>query len=154
MRYTPDLSRISESLAEAFGAREVYGEPIERDGATVIPAARVWSGGGAGGGGGIEPGGAARPGSPGDPAGAAGPAERGVEGGGEGGAEPGDLAQGDGGGIGFGRRAEPAGAFVVDQHGVRWVPAVDVNRIVLGGQVALVLAVAAVAWAVSRRRKR
>lgn len=50
MRHTPDLSGISASLAEAFGAREVYGEPIERDGAIVIPAARVWSGGGAGGG--------------------------------------------------------------------------------------------------------
>jgi uncharacterized spore protein YtfJ len=143
MRHTPDLSRISESLAEAFGTREVFGEPIERDGAIVIPAARVWSGGGAGGGGGTEPGGtadAAPVEDPADPAGS--------------GAEPGALAEGEGSGFGFGRRAEPAGAFVVDEHGVRWVPAVDVNRIVLGGQVAFVLAVAAVAWAVSRRRKR
>lgn len=142
MRYTPDLSRISELLAEAFGAREVYGEPIERDGAMVIPAARVWSGGGAGGGGGTEPGAARAIPSEG-PAGSA-----------EGDAEPDVPAQGDGGGIGFGRRAEPSGAFVVDEQGVRWVPAVDVNRIVLGGQVALVLAVVAVGWAVSRRRKR
>lgn len=143
MRHTPDLSRISETLAEAFGVREVYGEPIERDGAIVIPAARVWSGGGAGGGGGTEPGGVADPAPPED---SADPAGRGTE--------PGALAEGGGGGLGFGRRAEPAGAFVVDEHGVRWVPAVDVNRIVLGGQVAFVLAVAAVAWAVSRRRKR
>lgn len=142
MRHTPDLSRISESLAEAFGAREVYGEPIERDGAIVIPAARVWSGGGAGGGGGTEPGGTAEAAPSED---SADPAR---------GTEPGALAEGGGGGFGFGRRAEPAGAFVVDERGVRWVPAVDVNRIVLGGQVALVLAVAAVAWAVSRRRKR
>jgi uncharacterized spore protein YtfJ len=143
MRHTPDLSRISESLAEAFGAREVYGEPIERDGATVIPAARVWSGGGAGGGGGTEPGGAADTAPSED---SADPAGRGTE--------PGALAEGGGGGFGFGRRAEPAGAFVMDEHGVRWVPAVDVNRLVLGGQVAFVLAVAAVAWVVSRRRRR
>lgn len=148
MRHTPDLSRISESLAEAFGAREVYGEPIERDGATVIPAARVWSGGGAGGGGGTEPGGAepggtARPVPPGSPAGSV-----------DSDPDPDALAEGDGGGFGFGRRAEPAGAFVVDAHGVRWVPAVDVNRIVLGGQVVFLLAVVAVSWAVSRRRKR
>lgn len=143
MRHTPDLSRISETLAEVFGVREVYGEPIERDGAIVIPAARVWSGGGAGGGGGTEPGGVADAAPSEDPAD---PAGRGTE--------SGALAEGEGSGFGFGRRAEPAGAFVVDEHGVRWVPAVDVNRIVLGGQVAFVLAVAAVAWAVSRRRKR
>lgn len=142
MRHTPDLSRISETLAEAFGAREVYGEPVERDGAIVIPAVRVWSGGGAGGGGGTEPDGAAGAAPSEDPADPAGRTE------------PSALAEGEGSGFGFGRRAEPAGAFVVDEHGVRWVPAIDVNRIVLGGQVAFVLAVAAVAWAVSRRRKR
>jgi uncharacterized spore protein YtfJ len=143
MRHTPDLGRISESLAEAFGAREVYGEPTERDGVIVIPAARVWSGGGAGGGGGTEPGGTAEAAPVED---SADPAVHDTD--------PGALAEGGGGGFGFGRRAEPAGAFVVDEHGVRWVPAVDVNRMVLGGQVAFVLAVAAVAWAVSRRRKR
>lgn len=49
--------------------------------------------------------------------------------------------------------AEPAGAFVVDQHGARWVPAVSMNRIVLGGKVAFVLAAAVIAWALARRRR-
>lgn len=141
MRHTPDLSRISESLTAAFGAREVYGEPVERDGAIVIPAARMWSSGGAGGGGGAEP---RRP-REAPPESLGGPDEPD--------AEQDALAEGHGGGMGFGRRAEPAGAFVVDAHGVRWVPAVAVNRIVLGGQVAFVLAVAVVGWAVSRRRR-
>ncbi|WP_454854725.1 hypothetical protein [Promicromonospora soli] len=144
MRYTPDLSRISEAVAESFGVREVYGEPIERDGVIVVPAARVWSGGGAGGGGGTEPGALTEPdpteGRTDDPAGSGAP-------------EPHVLAEGGGGGVGFGRRAGPVGAFVVDDHGVRWVPAVNVNRIVLGGQVAFVLAAALVGWAVARRRR-
>jgi uncharacterized spore protein YtfJ len=38
--------------------RRVFGEPLERNGVTVIPAAFVW--GGAGGGGGEEAGGAGR----------------------------------------------------------------------------------------------
>jgi uncharacterized spore protein YtfJ len=124
--------------------RQVYGEPVERDGALVIPAARVWSGGGGGGGGGTEPGAAPELDPPED--GADGPAEPDTE--------PDAQAEGGGGGVGFGRRAEPAGAFVVDKHGARWIPAVDVNRIVLGGQVALVLAAAVVGWALVRRRKR
>lgn len=131
------MRRISEAVAESFGVRQVYGESIERDGALVIPAARVWSSGGAGGGMGA----AAEPASREDRAG--------------GSAEPDTKApvDGGGGGIGFGRHAEPAGAFVVDDHGVRWVPAVNVNRIVFGGQAAFALAAVAVGWAVARRRR-
>ncbi|MFD7025165.1 hypothetical protein [Promicromonospora sukumoe] len=147
----PDLNRISEALTGAFGVRQVYGDPIERDGTLVIPAARVATGGGSGGGGGSEPGGHHGGAATVDDA-TAGDAgsEAGVETGGEAGA----LGEGGGGGFGFGRRAEPAGALVVDDQGVRWVPAVDVNRIVLGGQIAFVLAAAVVAWAVTRRRRR
>ncbi len=143
MRYAPDLNRISEAVAESFGVRQVYGEPIERNGVLVIPAARVWSGAGAGGGGGAELGAVAEPAAPEDAAGD----QAGV------GSDAEPDAEGGGGGIGFGRRAEPAGAFVVDEHGARWVPAVNVNRIVLGGQVALVLAAAVIGWAVARRRR-
>lgn len=152
MRYMPDLNRISEALTGAFGVRQVYGEPIERDGTLVIPAARVATGGGSGGGGGSEPGGhhgTSGDATAGDAKGEAGPApDAEAEG------EAGALGEGGGGGFGFGRRAEPAGAIVVDDQGVRWVPAVDVNRIVLGGQIAFVLAAAVVAWAVTRRRRR
>ena len=145
----PDLNRISEALTEAFGVRQVYGEPIERGGTLVIPAARVATGGGSGGGGGTEPGG--RHARAGDTEGEAAPdAGTGPEPDGE----PATLAEGGGGGFGFGRRAEPAGALVVDDQGVRWVPAVDVNRIVLGGQIAFVLAATAIAWALTRRRRR
>ncbi|PUB31528.1 hypothetical protein C8K30_10142 [Promicromonospora sp. AC04] len=149
MRYAPDLSRISEAVAESFGVRQVYGEPIERDGVLVIPAARVWSGAGAGGGGGTEPGAVVEP-AVGDGADAKAKAKVKTKAGGE----PETPAEGGGGGIGFGRRAEPAGAFVVDEHGARWVPALNVNRIVLGGQVAFVLAAAVLGWAVARRRRK
>ena len=40
---------------------------------------------------------------------------------------------GEGGG--FGVVAKPAGVFVITGDDVRWQPAVDVNRIVLGGQI-------------------
>lgn len=150
MRHLPDLSRISEAVAESFGVREVYGEPIERDGVLVIPAARVWSSGGAGAGGPEHDEGIASD-SPEDPSAgvAAGRSDP------DSGTDTGSDTGSDGGGLGFGfgRRAEPAGAFVVEGQSVRWVPAVSVNRIVLGGQVAFVLAAMAVGWAVARRRR-
>ncbi len=37
------------SLRKALSARTVYGEPVERDGVTVIPAATIFGGGGLGG---------------------------------------------------------------------------------------------------------
>lgn len=43
--------KLHELLAQAtrpLEARMVYGEPVERDGVTVIPAARVMGGGGGG----------------------------------------------------------------------------------------------------------
>lgn len=51
-------------------------------------------------------------------------------GGGGGGHDPNG---GEGGGGGFGLRGSPAGAYVVKDGQVRWVPAVDVNRLILGG---------------------
>ncbi|MBS2026701.1 MAG: sporulation protein [Deltaproteobacteria bacterium] len=38
-------------------------------------------------------------------------------------------------GSGFGFEGRPAGAFAIKQGQVRWYPAIDVNRIILGGQV-------------------
>lgn len=92
---------VDEMLAkarESMQARTVFGEPVERDGLTVIPAAKVR---GAGGGGGD--------------------------------------AQHNGGG-GFGLDARPAGAYVIRGDEVRWEPAIDLNRIVLGGQLVAVVA--------------
>jgi uncharacterized spore protein YtfJ len=56
-------------------------------------------------------------------------------GGGEAPTEGAETATGKGYGSGFGLRARPAGAFVMRQGKVRWKPAVDVNRIILGAQV-------------------
>jgi len=44
------------------------------------------------------------------------------------------------GGVGFGIGAKPAGVYVIRNGRVRWRPAVDVNRIVLGGQMVAVIA--------------
>ncbi|GGP06631.1 sporulation protein [Nonomuraea glycinis] len=52
---------------------------------------------------------------------------------GEGRKTEGETGSGSGGGYGVG--ATPAGVFVVKNGDVRWHPAVDVNRIVLGGQI-------------------
>ena len=50
-----DLLEQIGKAEEAFTVRRVFGEPFERDGVTVIPAARVQ--GAVGGGGGQAPGG-------------------------------------------------------------------------------------------------
>jgi len=60
-------------------------------------------------------------------------------GGGGGGGE--DLQHQLGAGAGLGVVARPVGVFVVDAQGVRWKPAVDVTRIVLGGQLVAAVAI-------------
>ena len=45
-----DARELTKAVREALSARQVFGEPVERDGVTVIPAATVIGGGGAGGG--------------------------------------------------------------------------------------------------------
>ena len=47
-----DFEQTIAGARDAITVRRVYGEPIERDGVTVIPAAAI--GGGAGGGGGED----------------------------------------------------------------------------------------------------
>ena len=44
------LSKLAEKIGGAASARAVFGEPVERDGVTVIPVARVRYGFGAGSG--------------------------------------------------------------------------------------------------------
>jgi uncharacterized spore protein YtfJ len=60
------------------------------------------------------------------------PAAR-VMGGGGGGS---DANQGEG--AGFGLSATPAGAWVIENGDAQWRPAIDVNRIILGGQIVAV----------------
>lgn len=92
-----------KQASTAMAVRQVFGEPYERDGVTVIPVARVMGGGGGGAGNGRENG------------------EQGGEGG------------------GFGMRATPAGVYVIKDGQVRWEPALDINRIVMGGQIVAIV---------------
>jgi uncharacterized spore protein YtfJ len=98
-----DVQRTIEQAKDAITVRRVYGDPFEKDGVTVIPAARVQ--GGAGGGQGDAPDG-----------------------------------QGRASGSGMGVIARPAGAFVIRGEDVAWRPAVDVNRVIIGGQIVAVVA--------------
>jgi uncharacterized spore protein YtfJ len=93
MEATELLAKVRDSIT----VKQVFGEPIERDGATILPVARVHGGAGGGGGGKEE-------------------------------------RRGDG--AGFGLSVRPAGVFVISDGKVSWQPAVNVNLIVLGGQVA------------------
>ncbi len=95
---------------DVLTVRRVFGEPIERDGVTVIPVARVLGGGGAG-------------------IGEDGSAPEGGAGG-----------RGTGSGGGYGLKAVPAGVMVIRGGTVSWRPAVDVNRVALGGQLVAIVA--------------
>jgi uncharacterized spore protein YtfJ len=110
---------VQEAIAQAkdtLTVKRVYGEPYEKNGVTIIPAARVQ--GGAGGGSGEDP-----------------------------------QGQGKGSGSGFGVTARPIGAFVLRGDELSWRPAVDVNRIVLGGQAVAIVALLVVR-AIIRSRAR
>jgi uncharacterized spore protein YtfJ len=61
---------------------------------------------------------------------------------------------GRGGGGGWGGVAAPAGVYVIDGQDVRWQPAVDVNRVVLGGQVAFVVGLLVLRSILRARRRR
>ena len=108
-----DVRETIEAGRDSITVRRVFGEPYERNGVTVIPAASVQ--GGAGGGSGEQPDGQT------------------------------------GGGGGFGIRARPVGAYVIRGEQVRWEPAFDLNRAILGGQ-AVVLAALLVLRSLRRRR--
>ena len=98
-----ELQELISGARDAVSVKRVYGEPYEKNGLTVIPAATVRGGGGAG---------------VGDHEGAE-----------------------TGAGGGFGLMARPSGAWIVEEGRATWKPAVDVNRIVLGGQVIALTAI-------------
>jgi uncharacterized spore protein YtfJ len=87
-----DAKEAFNAARESLSVKRVFGEPYEEEGLTVIPAAVLSGGAGAG----------------------SGHDEKGQE--------------GEGGGYGVSGR--PAGAYVVKGGEVRWLPAVDVNRLV------------------------
>ena len=78
-------------------------------------------------------------------------------GGGGAGTGPVDAGQPAGTGGGFGMSAKPLGVYVLRDGKTRWLPAVDVNKIILGGQLvaaAGLLLAAAVLRARIRPRRR
>jgi uncharacterized spore protein YtfJ len=55
------------------------------------------------------------------------------------------------GGAGFGITAKPAGVFVIRNGDAEWKPALDLNRVILGGQLVAIVAFLALR-AIFRRR--
>jgi uncharacterized spore protein YtfJ len=76
---------------------------------------------------------------------------RGGGGGGGEGAAPGGEGTGTGAGLGFGVIVRPVGAYMVKDGEVSWQPAIDVMRIVLGGQLLCLAAVFALRGLRKRR---
>jgi uncharacterized spore protein YtfJ len=110
-----DVRQTIEQARDVMSVRRVFGDPYEKNGVTVIPAARVQ--GGAGGGSGEGP-----------------------------------EGQGGGLGAGFGVNARPAGAYVIRGDEVDWRPAIDVNRLILGGQLVTIAALLLVRALIKSRR--
>jgi uncharacterized spore protein YtfJ len=61
-----------------------------------------------------------------------------IGGGGGGGAKG---AGSDNAGVGFGLRAQPAGVFVIRDGDAKWRPALNLNRVILGGQLVGMVAI-------------
>lgn len=61
-----------------------------------------------------------------------------VRGGGGGGGGEGPNGEGSGSGSGFGVSGRPVGVYVIKEGQVSWQPAFDLNRVILGGQLAAV----------------
>jgi uncharacterized spore protein YtfJ len=92
-----DVQELLAQARDAITVKRVFGDPVERDGTTIVPVAAVRGGAGAGG-------------APGD--------------------------QNSGSGSGYGLSARPVGVFVIRDGQVSWQPAFDLNRAILGGQLA------------------
>jgi uncharacterized spore protein YtfJ len=75
---------------------------------------------------------------------------KGGGGGGAGPAQDGQTQRGRGGG--FGLAAKPVGVFVVRSGKVSWRPSVDVNRIVMGGQIVAAVGILALRSVLRARR--
>jgi uncharacterized spore protein YtfJ len=102
----PDIDELLRGAQDAIAAKRVFGEPIERDGVTVIPTASVRGGAGGGGGRGSSP--------------------------------KQEEGEGEGAGGGYGFMAHPAGVFVIRGDQVDWRPALDLGKVILGGQLVAV----------------
>lgn len=129
-----DPTSLMRSADDTLTVRRVFGEAYERDGALVVPVARVS--------------GVVGTGTATGDGGVSGPRRDDERGRGAG-----PYGTGDAGGGGFGTHVKAVGVFVVDDDGAHWHPALDLNRVILGGQLvgAVVGCALALAWAVRRR---
>lgn len=125
-----DHAGLTRAVQDVLNVRRVFGEPYERDGRLVVPVARVSGATGAAAGRGRNDAGA------------------------EADSQPATGSRGEGGSGGFAARVKPLGVYVVDDDGAHWRPALDLNRVILGGQVvgAVVGCTLALVWALRRRR--
>ncbi len=106
------IDELTSKVRDTLTVRRVFGDPIEKDGVTIIPVASVM--GGAGGG--------------------EGPARHVA------GQTPEEEASAStGSGAAFGVSAKPAGVYVVKDGKVRWQPAIDPSRIAVLGQVTAIV---------------
>ena len=62
--------------------------------------------------------------------------------------------EGESTGFGFGMGAQPLGAFVIKEGKVRWIPTVDVNRVIMGAQIAGIVMMLVMSRAFRARRRR
>jgi uncharacterized spore protein YtfJ len=112
-----NMTEVVDTVRETLSVTRVFGQPIERDGTTVIPVATIT--GGAGGGGGED-----------------------------------KTTGGSGSGAGFGVSAKPAGVYVLRDGKVSWQPAMNLNRVIAGGQLIGLVAVLTIRGLLKRRAKR
>ena len=73
-----------------------------------------------------------------------------VRGGGGGGTGSDGAGAAEGSGGGFGLVAHPTGVFVIRDGEVSWRPALDLNRVVLGGQLVAIVALLTIRSVVKR----
>lgn len=111
-----NVEELMAQTRDAITVKRVFGDPYERDGMTIIPAASVRGGLGAGGGHDAE-----------------------------------NQTEGSGGGIGL--KVDPTGVFVVKDGDVSWRPALDLNRVILGGQMVAVVALLTFRSVMKRRAR-
>ncbi|WP_328477719.1 hypothetical protein OHA21_25225 [Actinoplanes sp. NBC_00393] len=161
-----DILEQARTATDSAAVGRVFGTPVEKDGVLILPVAVISGGGGGGSGSGSGALGinARSRGALGDktrtkPADDSfGTGATGSEPAGETGSAPegqtGSEPEGEGSGGGFGFSARPAGVYVLKGGQVYWQPAVDVNKIVLGGQIALVAALLVVRSVLKRRSRR
>ena len=112
MDITETIEGMKNALGDRLNTRTAYGEPIEIDGVTVIPVARVFLGFGAGGG--------------------VGEAEHSTNGG--------EATAPVGGGGGGGGLVQPLGFIEIDTTGARWVP-LEPSRAELGLRALMLVAI-------------